>query len=211
MAMLEQWGNDWTEASGLLGQHRHSPDCSNIMQLHELWPAVQESLSDHTHALDYVLDYLKQQYSNTIKDEVAALGHRVVHGMHLSEPVLVDDKVMQIIKEAADLAPLHNPANLQGIVAASAVFTGSPQVLTSCKLRALKGWKGVDELHLNIECRRLSHRWQVSSVPSRSLSLTQPSIRQCRLRPTCMPCHMSTTQSTMCASMASTARPSNTL
>ncbi|CAK0783791.1 hypothetical protein CVIRNUC_006991 [Coccomyxa viridis] len=88
----------------------------------------KESLSDHTHALDYVLDYLKQQYSNTIKDEVAALGHRVVHGMHLSEPVLVDDKVMQIIKEAADLAPLHNPANLQGIVAASAVFTGSPQV-----------------------------------------------------------------------------------
>ena len=36
---------------------------------------------------------------------------------------------MQIIREAADLAPLHNPANLQGILAASAVFTGSPQVL----------------------------------------------------------------------------------
>jgi len=41
-------------------------------------------LSDHTNALDYVLDYLKQHYSNTIKDEVAALGHRVVHGKHLS-------------------------------------------------------------------------------------------------------------------------------
>ena len=105
MAMLEQLRTHWDKASGLLGEHRHSLECSNIILLPELWPAVQESLSDHTHALDYVLDYLKQQYSNTIKDEVAALGHRVVHGMHLSEPVLVDDKVMQIIKEAADPGP----------------------------------------------------------------------------------------------------------
>lgn len=75
-----------------------------------------------------MLDFLRKDYSNTIKDEVAALGHRVVHGKHLSEPMLVDDTVMQIIREAADLAPLHNPANLQGIVAASAVFTGRPQV-----------------------------------------------------------------------------------
>lgn len=95
----------------------------------------QEPLTDHTNALDYVLDYLKRQYSNTIKDEVRALGHRVVHGKHLSEPMLVDEEVMQIIKEAADLAPLHNPANLQGIVAASAVFTGAPQV-TPCSLHA---------------------------------------------------------------------------
>ncbi|CAL5222680.1 g5080 [Coccomyxa viridis] len=88
----------------------------------------KEPLTDHTNALDYVLDYLKRQYSNTIKDEVKALGHRVVHGKHLSEPMLVDEEVMRIIREAADLAPLHNPANLQGIVAASAVFTGAPQV-----------------------------------------------------------------------------------
>ena len=119
---------------------------------------MQESLSDHTHALDYVLDYLKQQYSNTIKDEVAALGHRVVHGMHLSEPVLVDDKVMQIIKEAADLAPLHNPANLQGIVAASAVFTGSPQVLPSCNFEGPSRIEGVDGIHSDVDCRRPSHR-----------------------------------------------------
>ena len=57
---------------------------------------LQEPLSDHTQSLDYVLDYLKQQYSSTIKDEVAALGHRVVHGKHLSEPMLVDEKVMQV-------------------------------------------------------------------------------------------------------------------
>ena len=57
---------------------------------------LQEPLSDHTQSLDYVLDYLKLHYSGTIKDEVAALGHRVVHGRHLSEPMLVDEKVMQV-------------------------------------------------------------------------------------------------------------------
>ncbi len=88
----------------------------------------QEPLPDHTAALDYVLDYLRQQYSNNIKDEVEAMGHRVVHGKNISEPVLVDEEVMRIIKDAAELAPLHNPANLQGIVAASAVFPGCPQV-----------------------------------------------------------------------------------
>lgn len=55
------------------------------------------------------------------------MGHRVVHGKHISKPVLVDDKVLQVIREAADLAPLHNPANLQGIVAATAVFPKCPQ------------------------------------------------------------------------------------
>ncbi len=92
--------------------------------------ALQEPISDHTAALDYVLDYLRQRYSSSIKDEVAAMGHRVVHGKHISEPVLVDEEVMQVIRDAADLAPLHNPANLQGIIAASAVFPRCPQVMT---------------------------------------------------------------------------------
>jgi acetate kinase len=89
---------------------------------------AQEPLSDHTAALDYVLNYLRLRYSNNIKEEVEAMGHRVVHGKHISEPVLVNEEVMQVIKEAAELAPLHNPANLQGIVAASLVFPDCPQV-----------------------------------------------------------------------------------
>ena len=115
-----------------------SAECMSLacIPMHTISPLLlQEPLTDHTNALDYVLDYLKRQYSNTIKDEVKALGHRVVHGKHLSEPMLVDEEVMRIIREAADLAPLHNPANLQGIVAASAVFTGAPQV-TPCTLHA---------------------------------------------------------------------------
>ena len=100
---------------------------------------VQEPLPDHTAALDYVLDYLARRYSSAIRDEVAAMGHRVVHGKDISRPVLVDEGVLRVIREAADLAPLHNPANLQGIVAATEVFPHCPQVcvcLWTCLVRA---------------------------------------------------------------------------
>ncbi|WP_406830861.1 acetate kinase [Pedococcus sp. KACC 23699] len=58
-----------------------------------------------------------------------AVGHRVVHGgPHFSEPVVVDDDVFAAIVELVPLAPLHNPANLQGIRSARESFPGVPQV-----------------------------------------------------------------------------------
>ena len=57
-----------------------------------------------------------------------AVGHRVVHGgERFSSSVLVDDEVLAAIREVSDLAPLHVPANLAGIEAASAVLPGVPQ------------------------------------------------------------------------------------
>lgn len=40
---------------------------------------------------------------------VKAVGHRVVHGRNINKALLVDEKVIAAIKDAADLAPLHNP------------------------------------------------------------------------------------------------------
>ncbi len=49
-------------------------------------------------------------------DEISAVGHRVVHGAEMfSDNVIIDDKVISAIEECAELAPLHNPANLMGI------------------------------------------------------------------------------------------------
>ncbi len=50
------------------------------------------------------------------------MGHRVVHGMHLDRPLRVTDGVLADIRRAAIFAPLHNPANAEGITAAQAVF-----------------------------------------------------------------------------------------
>jgi acetate kinase len=61
--------------------------------------------------------------------EILGIGHRVVHGGEaFREPVLIDEKVMETIRELIPLAPLHNPANLLGIEAARQVFPGVPQV-----------------------------------------------------------------------------------
>ena len=61
--------------------------------------------------------------------EILGIGHRVVHGGEaFREPALIDEKVMETIRELIPLAPLHNPANLLGIEATRQVFPGVPQV-----------------------------------------------------------------------------------
>lgn len=62
-------------------------------------------------------------------DELAAIGHRVVHGgERLQKPVRIDAEVERIIEECAAFAPLHNPPSLAGIRAARALFPSVPQV-----------------------------------------------------------------------------------
>ncbi len=62
-------------------------------------------------------------------DEIDAVGHRVVHGgEHFSETVVIDDEVIRAIRELSPYAPLHNPANLEGILVARQIFTHAVQV-----------------------------------------------------------------------------------
>jgi acetate kinase len=92
------------------------------------------SLRDIPAALDYLVRYIASDQSGVtqIKStaDIQAVGHRVVHGGELfSESALVDEKVLQGIESCIDLAPLHNPGNIQGIVAARQVFgKDTPQV-----------------------------------------------------------------------------------
>lgn len=62
--------------------------------------------------------------------DINAIGHRVVHGGEaFTHSVLIDDEVLREINRCIDLAPLHNPTNIKGIVAAREVFgAGLPQV-----------------------------------------------------------------------------------
>ena len=81
--------------------------------------AVKTDLPSHAEALKLVLDTLVDKKLGVISsvDEISAVGHRVLHGGdRLSGSVLVTDEVKRIVEECADLGPLHNPANLKGIV-----------------------------------------------------------------------------------------------
>ncbi|MFH1655838.1 MAG: acetate kinase [Candidatus Omnitrophota bacterium] len=61
--------------------------------------------------------------------DVSAVGHRVVHGADkFRRPTLIDKRVTAKIKECSKLAPLHNPANLTGILACKKLLRGTPQV-----------------------------------------------------------------------------------
>ena len=61
--------------------------------------------------------------------EIAAVGHRVVHGgARFGDPVLVDDELIDKVTELVPLAPLHNPANLEGLRVARKLFPDLPQV-----------------------------------------------------------------------------------
>ncbi|TDT40433.1 acetate kinase [Maribacter spongiicola] len=63
-------------------------------------------------------------------EDIDAIGHRVVHGgAYYTETTLIDEEVKSKIKKLSTLAPLHNPANLLGIVMAEEVFTTATQVV----------------------------------------------------------------------------------
>jgi acetate kinase len=90
-------------------------------------------LRDHRAALDHLLKWLTSGESDVPISSVAeieAIGHRVTHGgEQFSRSVRIDDAVLRGIDDTIDLAPLHNPNNLRGILAARAALgPGLPQV-----------------------------------------------------------------------------------
>ncbi|HEX3555492.1 MAG TPA: acetate kinase [Thermoanaerobaculia bacterium] len=85
----------------------------------------------HQTAVEKALAVLTDPDSGVIphQDEIGAVGHRVVHGgERFKTSVLIDDGVIDGIEANIALAPLHNPANLQGYRAARAVLPAAPQV-----------------------------------------------------------------------------------
>lgn len=93
----------------------------------------QIDMPDHGVALKTVIDVLVSPEDGAINSlsEIDAVGHRVVHGgEYFNSSVLVTDDVIAKIEECADLAPLHNPANLLGIRACKELMPETPQCVT---------------------------------------------------------------------------------
>lgn len=86
-----------------------------------------EPLPDGSHRS--VIARIMDRLAEAGQADLLGAGHRVVHGgERFSASVLVDDEVIAAIRSCVHLAPLHNPANLAGIEAVSAVRPGLPQV-----------------------------------------------------------------------------------
>ncbi|MGW1883003.1 acetate kinase [Streptomyces sp. NPDC001970] len=86
-------------------------------------------IADHDAALKAVAEELTQDGLGLDSPELAAIGHRVVHGgLKFTEPTVITDEVMAEIERLVPVAPLHNPANITGIRTAQALRPDLPQV-----------------------------------------------------------------------------------
>jgi acetate kinase len=95
---------------------------------------VTSPVRDISAALDFVIRWVASEQASLPEvrgpADIHAVGHRVVHGgERFKESAIIDDDVLKGIEECIELAPLHNPNNIKGILAARALLgAGTPQV-----------------------------------------------------------------------------------
>ncbi|WP_433004190.1 acetate/propionate family kinase [Kribbella sp. CA-294648] len=88
-----------------------------------------QPIASHEDALRAAIDAFGKHGPSLDDLEIAAVGHRVVHGgARFSDPVLIDDDLIAAVTELVPLAPLHNPANVEGMQVARRLFPELPQV-----------------------------------------------------------------------------------
>ncbi|MCO5189652.1 MAG: acetate kinase [Anaerolineae bacterium] len=119
-------------ASGLVerigesaGRVRHTVVATGAEQV------LNRPIVDHRDGLRRMADLLLAANSGVIATpgEIAAIGHRVVHGgEQFSQPTVITEAVKATIRDLSPFAPLHNPANLQGIDVAEEIFPEATQV-----------------------------------------------------------------------------------
>jgi acetate kinase len=88
-------------------------------------------LKNHSDAIKIVIKLLTEGDTAVVKSltEIEAVGHRVLHGgSEFTGSMIVTEEVKAAIKKCFPLGPLHNPANLTGILACEEVMQGIPQV-----------------------------------------------------------------------------------
>ena len=92
---------------------------------------LEKDIPEHTAGVEFILQTLTGAEYGVVKsmDEIDAVGHRMVHGGEkFSQSVLLTPEVLEAFTACNDLAPLHNPANLKGVNAISAILPHVPQV-----------------------------------------------------------------------------------
>jgi len=102
----------------------HKPDGKDKM-------VIKQDLKDHMEAIKLVLDALTNREYGVVKNmsEIRAVGHRVLHGGEkFTGSFIINDEVLDAIRENIELGPLHNPANIMGIEACQKIMPGVPMV-----------------------------------------------------------------------------------
>ncbi len=92
---------------------------------------IKKPAYNHKEAIEFTLEQFTNPEYKVIDslDEIGAVGHRAVHGGEkIKESVIIDDSVIEALKEYSEFAPLHNPAVILGIEACKKVMPDKPMV-----------------------------------------------------------------------------------
>jgi acetate kinase len=114
--LLGEMASESATFSWQKGDERHSDQCGP---------------TDYERGITLILETITKGPGQVIQDlaQIEGIGHRVVHGGEaFAESTLVTPEVFAAIEATIPLAPLHNPANLQGIATCRALLPGTPQV-----------------------------------------------------------------------------------
>ncbi len=107
------------------------PDSFITVKLNGEKHKMEKPIKEHTAGVQWIFDVLTTGDYAVLKslDELDAVGHRMVHGGEkFNQSVLLTPDVMEAFAACNDLAPLHNPANIKGVNAVSAILPNIPQV-----------------------------------------------------------------------------------
>ena len=87
----------------------------------------QAPIPDHSAGLEMAFAILGEHGAGPTDVDISAVGHRVVHGGKVfSKPEIINDQVVEMIRDIIPLAPLHNPANVDGIEVARQILPDVP-------------------------------------------------------------------------------------
>ena len=107
------------------------PDSFITVKLHGEKHKMEKPVKEHTEGVQWIFEVLTKGEFSVLRslDELDAVGHRMVHGGEkFNKSVLLTPQVMEAFAACNDLAPLHNPANIKGVNAVSALLPNIPQV-----------------------------------------------------------------------------------
>lgn len=124
------WASGLVEAIGEPGSRLvHRTRIGRARDAEFLETTVEVPIGDHAEGFAAITAAFDRTGPISALGEISAYGHRVVHGGDtFAAPAVVDDAVLTAIADCVPLAPLHNPANLAGIVGAMASDPGTPNV-----------------------------------------------------------------------------------
>ncbi len=92
---------------------------------------INKELKNHKDAIEAVISALTDAKIGVISNmsEISAVGHRIVHGGEkFNSSAIINENVMEAVRECIDIAPLHNPPNIVGIEACQAILPNVPMV-----------------------------------------------------------------------------------